>query len=76
MSWSLFGTKCKACGKRTRSVVVAQAEASVGLQTMVCQACSARLKSEAVARAEAQQHEVEQAKSREEAKRRENQALH
>lgn len=67
MTWSLFGTKCGVCGKRTRDALLTPAEAGAGPQTMVCGACSARLKSEAEARVEAERRQAEEARKRAEA---------
>lgn len=64
MSWSLFGTKCGACGKRTRDAVLAPAGTGVDPQNMICKACFARLKSGASARAEAKDQDVQGAKRR------------
>jgi len=56
MSWSLLGTKCEACGQRTRDAVPAPAGAGVAPETMICPDCAARFladikKAEAEARA-------------------------
>ena len=62
MAWSLFGTKCGVCGKRTRDALLTPADAGAGPQTMVCRACLARLKSEADAQAEAERHQAGKAR--------------
>ena len=67
MIWSIFGTKCGICGRRTRGAVPAPAGGSSGPQTMICEDCSARLKSEAEAQATARRREAEEAKKRAEA---------
>jgi hypothetical protein len=67
MAWSLFGTKCGVCGKRTRDVLSTLSEAGAGPQTMACGACVTRLKSEAAARAEAERRQAEGARKQVEA---------
>ena len=76
MGWSLLGTKCGVCGKRTRGAVPVPGGARGAPQAMVCTSCSARLKSEADARAEVKRRGVEEAKKRAEveAKQRESPA--
>jgi len=40
LSWSLFGTKCGACGKRTREAMLPPPEAGLGSRAIVCKACA------------------------------------
>jgi hypothetical protein len=64
LSWSLFGTKCGACGKRTREAMLPPADCGVGPDATVCKACFDRIKSEADARAGAKRREIEEAEKR------------
>lgn len=69
MSWSLFGTKCASCGRRTRDAVLGPTSLApwASVAPMVCKACSVRLKleaEEADARAKAKQREVKEAITR------------
>lgn len=53
MSWSLFGTACAACKKRTRGLVNSPSGASTKSKAMVCKVCFARLRSEGEAKTKA-----------------------